>query len=73
MQTAHTSALFATAFAPALPVHAQFKFNQSRQDASIRVLPQHELCASGGDRGGWWMTLSRTGAAGRIHCEGSTK
>ena len=73
MQPAHYSATFATAILPYLPVHAQFKFNQSQQGASFRVTSQNELHAHGAPRGGWWIIQSRTGAAGRIHCEGSTK
>ena len=73
MQTARNSAFFATAISPYLLVHAQFKFNQSRQGAFHQVSSQQQLCASGRRRGGWWINQSRTGVAGRIHCEGSTK
>ena len=73
MQQAHYSATFATAISPCLPVHAQFKFNQSRQGSLIRVTSQHGLRAHGEPRGGRWILQSRTGVAGRIHCEGSTK
>ena len=73
MQPAHNSATFATAILPCLPVHAQFKFNESHRGASIRVTSQHKLHAHGAPRGDWWIKQSRTGVAGRIHCEGSTK
>jgi hypothetical protein len=75
MQPAHNSATFATAILPCLPIHAQvkFEFNQSPQGALSRVTSQHGLYAHGAPRGGWWIKQTRTGVAGRIHCEGSTK
>lgn len=65
MLTARKSALFASAISSYLPVHAQFKFNQSR-GLSSRLTGVRSGCV-------WWLKQSRTGAAGRFHCEGSTK
>ena len=73
MQAARSSALFVSAISPLAPVHAPYKFNQSRRGAMNQVRAHYALSGSGMHRRDWWLINSRTSAAGRIHCEGSTK
>ena len=72
MQTAHNGALCAPAILSLLPIPAQFKFNRFRRDTMIFAQARAPLVRSG-HLGNWRLIYSRTGTAGRIHCEGSTK
>jgi len=73
MQAARSSALLVSAISPLAPVHASYKFNQSRRGAMNQASAHFALSSPDMHRRDWWLINSRTSAAGRIHCEGSTK
>lgn len=73
MQAARSSAPSGSAILPLASVQALFKFNANCRDFLIPTCAPNALSGRVLHRGNQWLINSRTGTAGRFHCEGSTK